>query len=129
MNWLVLSWALTVGYLPVQADYIYSGGKVVEIQAPENTLSTMLEFQADAFDCFRAWTSMRSYQEFSYESIYMSPWRIDFKIGAELYYGPFAFGVWHECDHGINKYMNYLGANYARDTTEIYIAIRGKYRL
>jgi hypothetical protein len=129
MNWLVLSWALTIGYLPLQNDMIYTGKTTAQIIAPENALATSMYFEAQAFDCFKAWTVMRSYEEFSYNKIYMVPWRIDFSVGAELFYGPFAIGVWHECDHGVDSHANYLEPYYARGTTEIYISIRGKYEL
>jgi len=125
MTWLTLAWALTVGFLPMQTDAIYRGSIVDKIVAPENALATTFEFEARAFDCFKAWTTMRSYEEFSYDRIYMVPWRIDFAIGAEVYYGPFALGVWHECDHGVLSY-NYTQPWYARGTTEIYLSIRGK---
>jgi hypothetical protein len=114
-----------MGYLPMQNDAIISTKNVSEIIAPENALATTLYFEARAFDCFKAWTSMRSYEEFSYDRIYMVPWRIDFTVGAEVYYGPFALGVWHECDHGVDSW-GAMHPWYSRGTTEIYLSIRGK---
>jgi hypothetical protein len=125
MQWLVLSWALTIGYLPMQTDSIVNGAETVHLPAPENAIATTFELDAVAFDHLRAWGKMRSYESFAFDRLYMVPWRIDFSIGAEVFYGPFALGVWHECDHGVDS-SRYMKPWYSRGTTEIYIAIRGE---
>jgi len=124
MQWLALSWALTVGFLPMQTDGIVRDDGAVAISAPENALAATFELDAVAWDHFRAWGKMRSYEEFSFSHLYMVPWRIDYSIGAEVFYGPIALGVWHECDHGVDSHLR-ARPWYSRGTTEVYVSIRG----
>lgn len=126
MNWLVLSWALTFGYLPLQTSEVYTFGNAVVIKAPETAMSTTLELEASAFDFIRAWGTMQTYRDFSFTIIEKAPWRADYSIGAELYYGFFAFGIKHEDISGIDLKGLTVKAHYNNQTTEIYVSLRGK---
>jgi hypothetical protein len=107
MNWIVLAWALTTSYLPVNTQAIvYPTG--LDAVGALDSFSVKMEVSARAFNHLRAWGSMEAYESAT-ENLWLGfkPYRSDFIAGIAIYSKGIELGMTHECDHGIESDVGY----------------------
>ncbi len=128
---LVLAWSLTATYAP---EYRTSAMLV-----PRTIHSVMLEdrsggFSVDLAGEVRAWDHLRAYG--GVETLMSrkpgnlaayQPWQSNYRVGAEVYSGGLALGVFHECDHPVISDSQVYGV-FGHVETRLYIRISGEYR-
>jgi len=124
MSWLILSWALTIGYKPVYAQRIADQSNAFLIY--NNSLESTLSLQADMFNHFKVYTSIETY-ELYYSDLSFLPYRADYRIGIALYAKNIELGIYHECDHPV-LYSADQVLGYGMNDTEVYIRIHGETR-
>jgi hypothetical protein len=108
MQWLVLSWALTVGWLPLDATGIVNPAVKNGITGVANydAISTKFELQADAFNHFKVFGSIETRETFDTSPSaagMFSPYESYFIAGAAFYAKGIEFRISHECDHGMEN--------------------------
>jgi hypothetical protein len=129
MQWLVLSWALTCGWLPNSETAIIYPGTHAEVHGiwNYNTVSTKVELNAELFNHLKIWSSVKTREGFN-SDISMglfSPYEAYFIGGVAIHSFGFEIGISHECDHGIEYDV---GPNpwISNGQTEVYVKISGK---
>jgi hypothetical protein len=128
MQWLILSWALTVGWLPV------SGVGIVNPLTQDmvgvgtlNAFSTKFELNAYVLNHIRIYGSTETRETINCLSVagLFKPYEDYFVAGVSVYAKNIEVGLMHECDHGVEGSIDptrYVTAGY----TEIYFKISGK---
>jgi hypothetical protein len=132
-SWIILSWALVLGFVPEQADVV-SKGNLTCVDAIRTDLTATvaeLSVQADILRHFRLWGAMENYQYFSgFDSssggLGFYPYRADYTAGAAIYADGIELGIRHECDHPVVAGST-QGYYYSMET-QIYIKISGTTR-
>jgi hypothetical protein len=128
MQWLVLSWALTCGWLPMSATSIVYPGDTIYGIGGANAISTKMELTAEAWNHLRAWSSIETrevLQPSDFSLGLFSPYEAYFIAGMALYANNIEIGISHECDHGIETTLD-LAPWISNGQTEIYIKLSGK---
>lgn len=130
-SFIALSWALTFGVVPVQTDWV--GTETAAIH--DISSFATLEVSALAWDRFRVFGSVETYQYLNSGKISFSPYRADYVFGAELIVTDnVLIGVEHECDHPVSSRVNLCSGvyssdyNYASTETKIYVKITSQGR-
>jgi hypothetical protein len=125
-QFLVFSWALTLGYVPQQCDYV--GSQSAE---KDGKIATLTDFSlsATAYDTLRITTSVTTYQ-YAINYFVFAPYRADYKIEANIKVSRMiVVGISHECDHPVasigNKKTGMFTSeyNYAKMETRAFIRI------
>lgn len=114
MNWLILSCALTIGYLPTNATAINN----YRVEASECFEQTVY-VNATAFDHISLWGSIETY-DFNFTGLQFFPFRSDYSVGFELYDKNIAIGIMHECDHPV-IFQPFQFQGLSANITEAYI--------
>lgn len=123
MQWLALSIALSVGMVPSLRDYIVpSENKVVGVEA-YNAFFLTVSPEITLFDFMKIYGDIESYAYDNKNGLTYFPFRIDYVFGAAVFYDSWEFGVWHECDHGV-EYTSGFKPWYAKSETKIYLTFR-----
>lgn len=126
MQWFVLSWALTFGFIPSMDTGLMDPYNIQNdmIIVSDNAISSKIFLQADMFNHLLIWCSVKTYM-YPSDFPFFSPFRDDYSCGLALYSKGIELGIWHECDHGVETGI--YSANWlAADTTEIYIKFSGR---
>jgi hypothetical protein len=123
LSWLVLSWALTLGWLPTSGR-VFVGLPGDPGLLYQDTYSTKFELSAEALNHLRVWGSVETLEGADGIASFM-PYEAYYRAGAALYARGFEVGIEHECDHGIEaSYQD--NPWYWGGYTEIYIKISGR---
>lgn len=127
MQWMILSWALTCGWLPASSDAIvYPGYNLFQIYHIDS-ISTKFEINADAWNHVRLWGSMETRESFTggFISGAFAPYEGYFIAGAAIHVPGFEIGISHECDHGID--FTFSATPWiSSGNTEVYVKISGR---
>lgn len=123
MNWLILSWALTLGFVPSVDNSIINGLQVTGI-GYSNVLEAQLDVSAVILGHLRLEGSAETYMLPPSDGWTFLPFRADYTFGAALFSGNFEVGLRHECDHGI-EYTNDILPWYGSSETLVYVKITG----
>jgi hypothetical protein len=123
VNWLVLSWALTAAWLPLNKQCLYDQAVIVSLNH-SGAYSAKLELSADALDHLRAWGSVETFE--SANPIYsdFNPFAADYVAGVAIYARGIELGLRHECDHGVESRQSFspwLGL----EQTSVYLKLSG----
>jgi len=127
VSWLVLSWALSFGYVPEQfnaVDYSYQ-------EVGMESMSTVMKIGLDAnlFNRVTIFTDVENFQTPIKKSVApaFDPYRIDYTIGARLRISDsVSITAVHECDHPVSSTMNVKTGQYYMAETKIFAEIHGK---
>ena len=133
---LVVSWFLTLGYVPEMHDQIGSSDPVVyqsasEIMHQATTAKIGLSFETQDAR-FKIYTDMQSFQ-YALSPVRFSPFRLDFSIGAQLNITDpsdtmaLHLNIDHECVHPVASH-NKLEYNYAGGIIVLSLTIKGSSR-
>jgi hypothetical protein len=129
-SFLVLSWALTFGYLPSGSNVIGSGSGVenpVGVNYSNSCMQT-IELGLTAWDTVTIWTNIETYDTVRGVGRF-APFRSDYNIGLNIGREIAGFrldaGVSHECIHPVMSDSK-IGKWVAGGDTEIYVKISGK---
>ena len=123
MSWLLLSWFLTLGYLPQSQESIVMGRSTVD-SINDGAFYQTIGLSATAFNHLRLYTELQTYDRMGSINQWF-PYRSDYIIGLDLLAGPVTIGVRHECDHPVIWSMD-QEYGYISGITEIYVKIEGK---
>ena len=126
-SFLVLSWALTFGYLPDASVVV--GRDLCADRGVEygGSFHQTIELGLTAWDFVTLWTNIETYEKANSATVF-SPFRSDYNIGLNVGGTVAGFrldaGITHECIHPV--YSGGLGKWVAGGTTEIYLKASGK---
>lgn len=123
MHWLVISWMVTGGLVPLQLDGIVTGANAVVVQGLPNADFVTLGLEARILNHIVLSGSMETYMVPDGNGLF-GPNRIDYTAGAAFTWGPFELGFRHECDHGVESYSEVVPW-YASSQTQLYLTFRG----
>lgn len=126
-SFLVLSWALTFGYIPSSSVIVYDNAIPHRVEQSGSFMQTVA-LGLTAWDTVTIWTNIETYDRMITTTSY-APFRSDYNIGLNVGHDVAGFrldaGVCHECVHPVlssavpQKYI--LGVD-----TNVYIKISGK---
>jgi hypothetical protein len=124
-SWIVLSWALTVGWLPSSGVAIVDTNNSTAI-VNQNTFSSKFEISAEAINHIRVWGSAETRESFDNSGTLglFNPYEAYYRFGTAIYSKGIEVGIEHECAHGIEAgYTNrpWLWSGY----TNIYVKVSG----
>ena len=128
---LVISWFLTLGYVPQMADFVE--GKTAEIDG--NRVATVAQIGLSAStddELFTVYTDMKNFQYIPGSAGEgFSPFRIDYSIGFQIKPNEnIRFNIDHECDHAVQtKTMTAGDYRYGSNLTTISVTLSGQTRL
>jgi hypothetical protein len=114
-SWLILSYVLSVGFIPTQVQCIGESSNNIEYIDNKNETIATLNIEGEIFNHFRIGIGSNSYQTFNAIKNGLPsfcPYRIDYAFKFEIYDKGLSLGIQHECDHPIlsdfssnNKYF------------------------
>lgn len=116
---LVVSWFLTLGYVPEMCD---------GIAAMSNATTAQIGLSFETQDArFKVYTDMQNFQ-YAKSPTSFSPFRIDYSIGAQFNVtNSLHLNIDHECVHPVSSH-NKLEYNYAGGITVLSLTIKGSNR-
>ena len=118
----VLSWALTLGVVPVQSDLV-GGSLAVQDDSRIATIAT-LSFGITAWERLHIYTDLETYQYYNTGGLCFSPYRADYIFGAEFYINKYVtIGLSHECDHPVVSFTD-MKADYKYLSNETKVFVR-----
>jgi len=125
MQWLVITWFLAFGYVPVQNEIVHGIWDVLD----EERVATVAQIgiEAEAFKRIRVFGDVENFQYLPTEKgdVGFRPFRIDYTFGAEVKLATFISVVaMHNCDHVIK--MEYATDGYESSETKVIVKISGK---
>lgn len=133
---LVVSWFLTLGYVPEMQDQISSSDTIIYQTASETmyqATTTKIGLSFETQDArFKVYTDIQSFQ-YAKSPVRFSPFRIDFSIGAQLNITDpsdamtLHLNIDHECVHPVSSH-NKLEYNYAGGITVLSLTVKGSSR-
>ncbi len=121
MQWLILSLALTCGYMPQNVQMLDQA--LYDKPCFEQTV----EVSGLVAEHLNVFGSVQTYDTHN-KGLSFFPFRADYSIGAELLWKGFALGVRHECDHPV-IYTSPQALGYAGNETEIYLSYNGSWNI
>jgi len=122
MQWLLLSLAISMGYMPQNVQIIdYS-------MFEQPCFTQTVEVSGLVAEHLNVYGSVRTY-DFNGHGLSFSPFRADYSIGAELLWRDFSLGVRHECDHPVIYDMGAQQLGYGGNATEIYLSFKGQWEI
>lgn len=128
LRWLVLSWTLSLGYLPAQIEtYDHPGLGDSYTVDRSGAFVQDLGLEALAFEHLRAWTNIRTYEEQAAPLAY-APFRADYSIGLEVLAGPVVLGIRHECAHPVVSRTSFAETGRISTETEVFVRFQGSSR-
>lgn len=128
---LVISWFLTLGYVPQMTDLVES--EAVEIDG--NRVATVAQIGLSAStedELFTIYTDMENFQYIPISAGKgFSPFRIDYSIGFQIKPNEsIRFNIEHECDHAVQTNPTApFDYHYASGLTTISVTLSGRARL
>jgi hypothetical protein len=122
-NFLVLSWALTLGYVPEQANFVDTNHVAID-QSRLATVATV-DFGVTAWGVLHVYSEIETFQYLCKDLQGFNPYRANYTFGTDFYINKnLTLGLVHECDHpivsGTNMTTEY---KYASNETKIFIRI------
>jgi hypothetical protein len=101
-EFIAVSWFLTLGWVPLQEDYVGSRRDIID----ENRIATVAEIglTATMFERLTLSGSIENYQYVGEDSSagYFNPYRVDYKASANIRITDHvSISAAHECDHAI----------------------------
>jgi len=115
MQWLLLSLALSCGYMPQNMQ-------MVNLRLYEQPCFTQtIEVSGLVAEHLNVYGSVRTYDIYR-SRLSFSPFRVDYIIGAELLWQSFALGIRHECDHAVLYKTGAQDRGFEGNETEIYLS-------
>ena len=105
MNWLVLSFYLTLGTIGYQGQVFDSAGSAM-FTMPTPSFQTTLGVEAQLFDNHLFFGGSVETWEASDGNGFFAPSEAFYVFSAGLRYSEFEIGYRHECDHAIISYWN-----------------------
>lgn len=132
LSFLVVSWFLTFGYVPVVADVTANSGVSSEEFTKTATIADV-GLKITAFDDLFFYTSITSYQ-YAIKLTEFCPFSISYKIGVGYDLNKnIRFNLDHVCQHPVvpNQYDNNVKIkyNYNHYETKLTITLHGDYKL
>lgn len=126
-EFIAVSWFLTLGWVPLQEDYVGYHRAVLD----DTKIATVAELGLNAkfFDRLTLSGSMENYQYIGQDTNagYFLPFRIDYKASANLKITDnVSINAYHECDHPVvTNSRDDLKSVYRSSETIISVTIRG----
>lgn len=131
MEWLVISWFLTLGIMPDHSYGMNGQTNWYAYEGSQPTFTQQLGLRFDVAEFFAVYTDIKIYDKSQKDSWTFSPYQSDFYIGAEFYWRGFKLGFKHLCQHPITAWQwqgdqlsDFNGAQ-----TEFYLTFSGRTRL
>ena len=133
LSFLVLSWALSFGYVPDQVDSLQG----LIVMADQNRFASFVTVEGGvtAWDRIHIYGSVETYQYLVSDSISFAPYRADYIAGADVYITDWlSAGIVHECDHPVMSVVKMPSIkyeseyNYLKTETKIFIKIGSNVR-
>jgi hypothetical protein len=128
MQWLTLTWLLTIGYSPIQlSNWNVNSTTSAEISGVQSSyFTTDIGLSAEAWNHVRLSTDIETYEitDLSYTSFF--PFRANYTISLALYAKGIELGIRHECDHPIVSTLSVVPEGILMDETTVYIKLSGK---
>lgn len=127
-SFLVLSWALTFGYIPSASTVIGSSENHKAAVDYSRSCMQTIELGLTAWDTVTVWTNIETYDRM--ESLttfapFRSDYNIGLNIGREIAGFRFDAGCKHECIHPVMSDSK-IGKWVAGGDTEVYVKVSGK---
>lgn len=126
MSWLVVTWFLAFGYVPVQYESVY----MPKIELDSGLVATVAQIglNAEIAKRFNVFGDMENFQYFNAEKFYdgsaFNPYRIDYTFGVSFDFNEYVSIIAnHECDHVIKRGRQEDG--YESTETKVIVKIRG----
>lgn len=121
MSMLVLSWALSFGYVPMQSNQVNT-----ECLKYSNTTMAKIDFSLRLDDRLDIYTSLENFQKAD-ALPYFSPYRINYSIGAKLDITSFLSAtIEHECDHKVVSEFTPTQQVLGMNETKLFVTFHGK---
>jgi hypothetical protein len=129
MNWLVLSYLISLGTLSnyVQVDDIPRDNRII-FEEPANAFSTTLAVELLAFEHIFVGGSVTTWEVWN-EWLSFCPNEALYGFSAGVRFGPFELGVRHECDHSVVTGGGIDNLTIGGNKTEVYVKLEGKVNL
>ena len=122
MQWLILSLALSCGYMPQNTQ-------MVNLRIYEQPCFTQtVDISGLVAEHLNVYGSVRTYDIYK-SGLSFSPFRADYTIGAELLWQGFTLGIHHECDHAVLYKTGTQARGFEGNETEIYLSFRGSWKI
>lgn len=127
MSWLMVSWFLAFGWVPLQYDSVY----YAETELSSEYVATVAQvgLEATIAERFKLFGDVENFQYFNKDGYQTGgaflPYRVDYTFGAS-----FNFNQWvsitavHECDHVIK--FGRVDDGYESSETKVIVKIEGK---
>ena len=123
---LLLSWALTFGYLPSSTLAVQDTDKQHFVDQSGALMQT-IELGLTAWDTITVWTNIQTYDTMV-TGIRYAPFRSDYNIGLNVGHDVAGFrldaGIKHECVHPVIS-GPVSSRRYAAGETEVYVKVSG----
>ena len=129
MNWLILSWALTASWIPLDNQSIVQQKPVANtVINSSGCYSISLEARAEIMNHLKIWGEVETYEKINPDTkLSFMPFRADYLVGIALYAKGIELGISHECDHGVESQSFYVPWYYLTQT-RVYVKISGSTR-
>lgn len=122
-NFLVLSWALSLGIVPQQDDQVRDREAIIE----KSQIATIagVKFGVTAWDRLHVYSEVNTFQYLNAGKGGFNPYRADYIFGADFYFNDFvSVSFVHECDHPIISGTSYISRYpYLADETKLFLTI------
>jgi hypothetical protein len=123
MQWAVLVYALTVGFVSVDRSAIIDSRDYILAETyMTNAVDTRLDAGVELFDHLRLGGAMDTREVLTPD--YFAPYQARFYFTAAAYGRGWELGWAHECDHGVRSTLD--GAWLGGGSTSIYLKLSGK---
>lgn len=102
MSWLIITWALVVGYSPFSNGVVISTDDLSAGYCYRNYFYQTLELEATVWDTVSLWTELTTKEtKEDLETPFFSPFESCYKIGLNVFIDNITFGIEHECTHPV----------------------------
>lgn len=127
-EFLIFSWALTFGYVPMQVESVKH--EIVKTENKRIATVAGIEISVMAFDRILLSTEIETFQYNVKDRFIFEPYRANYHVSADYFISDsFQVGISHECDHpiasGLGSKALYPVYQYASGETIMYVKIRG----
>lgn len=121
-SFLVLSWALTLGYVPTQSNI--AGDQYTRIEQGKIATVSTIDFGVTAWNRLKIYSQIETFQYLNPTYTGFNPYRTDYIFGIDYYISKnITLGIIHECDHPVVSYYD-MKADYQFLSSETKIFAR-----
>lgn len=127
MSWLIVTWFLAFGYVPIQYESVYAP----KVELDSELIATVSQFGIN-FQIgkrFKVYGDIETFHYFSEANWYkggaLQPYRADYTAGVSFEFNEhLSILATHECDHVIK--MGFQNDGYESSETKVIVKIEGK---